>query len=206
MSMETLRLSLSQINEGAKLLKEGQVIGFPTETVYGLGVIYDEEKAYKDLMEVKRRPPQKPFTLMCADLEDINKYAKTDERILKFLSNFMPGALTVLLPKKDNLPYFVTLGSDFIGIRISSFEFVRDLIRLTGKPLLVPSANKAGEPPLSFYEDVIKEFDEDIAAIYIEDAKGEKPSTIIKIEQENVYLIREGSISFQEIERKWKEK
>lgn len=201
--METQILSLWEIEIGARFLKQGYVIGFPTETVYGLAVIYDNQKAYDMLMDVKKRPPQKPFTLMCADLTDLEKYAYVNDKIISFLNSYMPGALTVLLPKKDILPSWVTLDSDFIGVRISGFPFVRNLIREVGKPLLVPSANESGQPPLSMFEDVKRVFNHKVRALYQEDAQGELPSTIIKIDNNNVYLLREGAIPFQEIERKW---
>lgn len=201
--METKILSLLEIKEGAAYLKQGDVIGFPTETVYGLAVIYDNQRAYDMLMDVKKRPPQKPFTLMCADLMDLEKYAHVNDKIISFLSAYMPGALTVLLPKKDILPSWVTLDSDFVGIRISSYSFVRDLIREVGKPLLVPSANESGRPPLSIFEDVKKVFNHKVTALYQKDAQGELPSTIIKIDNDKVYLLREGAIPFQQIERKW---
>lgn len=201
--METKILSLLEIKEGAAYLNQGYVIGFPTETVYGLAVIYDNQKAYDMLMEVKKRPPQKPFTLMCSDLIDLEQYAYVDEKIISFLSSYMPGALTVLLPKKDILPSWVTLDSDFVGIRISGMSFVRNLIREVGKPLLVPSANESGEAPLSKFEDVKTIFNHKVKALYQEDAQGELPSTIIKIDNNKVYLLREGAIPFQQIERKW---
>ncbi len=206
MAMLTCQLSLTQIYEGAQLLKAGKVIGFPTETVYGLAVIYDDRNAYESLMNVKRRPPQKPFTLMCSNLDEIAHYAVVDEHILSFLRSYMPGALTVLLPKRSDLPEWVTLDSDYVGIRISSLSFVRELIRQTGKPLLVPSANRSNKPPLSHFNDVKEEFDGEVAALYQADAQGDSPSTIIKIDHHNIYLIREGNIPFHEIERKWKEK
>ena len=100
---------------------------------------------------------------------------------------------------------FVTLGSEYVGIRISSHPFVLNLIKKVGKPLLVPSANKSGEKPLSEYEDVISVFSGSISAVVMEDALGELPSTIIKIDDDNIELIRQGSLSFEELNKTWRE-
>ena len=123
----------------------------------------------------------------------------------KLLNKYMPGPLTVLLKSKKELPYFVTLGSEYVGIRISSHPFVLNLIKKVGKPLLVPSANKSGEKPLSEYEDVISVFSGSISAVVMEDALGELPSTIIKIDDNNIELVRQGSLSFEELNKTWRE-
>lgn len=148
--MKTLYLNSGQMDVAADLLKQGEVVGFPTETVYGLGVVYDNPLAFSRLVKAKNRPENKPFTLMCGYLEDIKKVAVVDDRTERIIEKFMPGAITLLLEKKDGLPDWVTLGSPFVGVRISSHPLVLSVIRKVQKPLLVPSANLAGEPPLSY--------------------------------------------------------
>ena len=203
--MDTKLLNSTEVELVADLLKNNEVVGFPTETVYGLGVIFDSEEAFKKMMEAKNRPPHKPFTLMCDSINMIKKYVDVSEKVEKLLNKYMPGPLTVLLKSKKELPYFVTLGSEYVGIRISSHPFVLNLIKKVGKPLLVPSANKSGEKPLSEYEDVISVFSGSISAVVMEDALGELPSTIIKIDDNNIELIRQGSLSFEELNKTWRE-
>ncbi|MGM9858351.1 MAG: L-threonylcarbamoyladenylate synthase [Bacilli bacterium] len=202
--METKLLNSTEVELAADLIKNEEVVGFPTETVYGLGVLYDSEKAFKKMMEAKNRPPHKPFTLMCDSINMIKKFVNVNEKIEKFLNMFMPGPLTVLLKTKKELPSFVTLGSEYVGIRISSHPFVLNLIKKVGKPLLVPSANKSGEKPLSEYEDVINAFSGEISAVVMEDALGELPSTIIKID-EDIELVRQGSLTLEELNKTWRE-
>lgn len=202
--MLTRRFEEKQSEELAKLLLQEEVVGFPTETVYGLGVLFDSRKAYERLMEVKDRPEQKPFTLMCGSFETIKEYAFVDDRIERLLHHFMPGPLTVLLKGKPDVPAWVTMGLKTIGVRISSHPVVSDIINKAGKPLLVPSANKSGEPPLKDWREVAKIFDKEIAGLVMLDADGDLPSTIVDLSAD-IRLIREGSIPMTEIRKIWEE-
>ena len=106
------------ISKYASILINGGIIAFPTETVYGFGVIFDDEKAYEKLINIKRRPPEKPFTLMCEKTSDIKK----------IINKFMPGQLTIILKAKPGLPSFVVSKDNTVGIRISSHPIVQSLI------------------------------------------------------------------------------
>ena len=191
-------LKQNEINEAAKILKDGGLIAFPTETVFGFGVIYDNKASYDRLISVKRRPPEKPFTLMLSDVEQIKQYACVDERAKKLIDKYMPGQFTIILKAKDNLPSYCVSQEGNVGIRISSDNLVRELIRKVGKPLLVPSANKSGEPPLTKSDDVISIFDKEIDAIIIGESTSNVPSTIVLIDDE-VKVIREGLIKKEDI-------
>ena len=195
------KFSPEQYKDAAKILKEGGLIAFPTETVFGLGVIFDNEASYKRLIDVKRRPPEKPFTLMLSDIEQIEKYAYVNDKARKLISSFMPGQFTIILKAKENLPSYCVSKEDNVGIRISSDELVRKLIREVGKPLLVPSANKSGEPPLTKDNDVIGIFDNEIDAIIMGESISNTPSTIVLID-EDVHILREGLIKKVDIFKK----
>ena len=187
----------NQLDDAAKILREGGLIAFPTETVFGFGVIFDNELSYKRLIEVKRRPPLKPFTLMLSDIDQIDTYANVDDRARKLISAYMPGQFTIILKAKEGLPkYCVSDGN--VGIRISSDDLVRNLIRKVGKPLLVPSANKSGEPPLTEYEDVISIFKDEIDGIIIGETESNVPSTIVIVGDE-VKVLREGLIKTDDV-------
>lgn len=195
------KFSLEQYKDAAKILKEGGLIAFPTETVFGLGVIFDNEASYKRLIDVKRRPPEKPFTLMLSDIEQIEKYAYVNDKARKLISSYMPGQFTIILKAKENLPSYCVSKEGNVGIRISSDELVRKLIREVGKPLLVPSANKSGEPPLTKDNDVIGIFDNEIDAIIMGESISNTPSTIVLID-EDVHILREGLIKKDDIFKK----
>ena len=188
----------NQLEEAALIVKNGGLIAFPTETVFGFGVIFDNKESYDRLISVKRRPPEKPFTLMLSDVEQIEKYAFVDERAHKLIKKYMPGQFTIIVRTKDNLPSYCVSKEGNVGIRISSDNLVRELIRKVGKPLLVPSANKSGEPPLTKSNDVIAIFENEIDGIIIGESTSNVPSTIVMLD-EDVKVIREGLISKEEI-------
>ena len=182
-------------------LNNHQVIAFPTETVFGLGVYYDDEEAYNLLNKIKRRREDKPYTLMLYDINQINKYAYIDEKMIKALSKFMPGPLTILLKSKENVPGYVTHNTGIIGVRIPENKEALDLLRYLEKPLLVPSANRAGEKPAMNDEEVRQIFQDEIKVIIPGKAIGGLPSTIIDLTGEEIKLIRQGPISLEDIKK-----
>ena len=182
-------------------LNNHQVIAFPTETVFGLGVYYDDEEAYNLLNKIKRRREDKPYTLMLHDINQINKYAYIDEKMIKALSKFMPGPLTILLKSKENVPGYVTHNTGIIGVRIPENKEALDLLRYLEKPLLVPSANRAGEKPAMNDEEVRQIFQDEIKVIIPGKAIGGLPSTIIDLTGEEIKLIRQGPISLEDIKK-----
>ena len=191
-------LKQSDIKEAAKILKDGGIIAFPTETVFGLGVIYDNEASYDRLIEVKKRPPEKPFTLMLSSVEDIDKYAYVSEVSRKLINKFMPGQFTIILKGKLNLPDYVISKEGNVGIRVPDYKLVQELIHKVGKPLLVPSANRSGEEPATNSDEVINNFKGELDAIILGESVSDVPSTIVLVDDE-VQIIREGLISKEEI-------
>ena len=194
-------LKSTELDEAAKLLQEGKVIAFPTETVYGLGVIYDSKEAYDALVSVKRRPPDKPFTLMLADLEDVEKYAVLNKISKALVDNFMPGQFTMITKAQPGLPAWCVSNIGNVGIRIADYDLIRDLIRKTGKPLLVPSANKSGEQPGTTAKEVVDAFGDELAAVIDGKTVSNVPSTIVLVEEKYTQVFREGAIKIEDIKR-----
>jgi len=196
--VNTIVLTAQQLSVAAQSLRSGEVVAFPTETVFGLGVIFDNETAYKRLVSIKERPPTQPFTLMCGDIDEIAKYAELDALSEKIIKHFMPGPLTIIVKVKPDVPSFVTLNTRFIGIRVSESKLVQTLIKKVGRPLLVPSANKHGEQPALTSEQALNAFTGEIPYIIEGSSSSNIPSTIIKIDGK-IELIRLGSIPFEKI-------
>lgn len=188
-----------QIDEARKYLESGEVIAFPTETVYGLGVLASSEECFIKLVKIKNRKPNKPFTLMISNINQAKKYIEFDETSLKIISKFMPGELTLILKAKKNVPHYLDLNTGYIGIRIPNSEFVLKLIDSLNEPLLVPSANPSDLPPAKNSLEVKKYFPENLAAIVEGDTKSNVPSTVIKVENNTIILLREGNIKLDEI-------
>ncbi len=188
-----------ELERAKEVLDNHGVIAFPTETVMGLAVYYDDYDAYLKLNNIKRRPEDKPYTMMVKSLKEIEKYAYVDERTQKIMASFMPGPLTILLPAKDSVPTWVTHNSGIIGIRIPSNEIGLALLNALDKPILVPSANRSGENPALNSGETKKIFGDEVDFIIEGEANLDKPSTIIDLTGEEIKIVRPGPISIEEI-------
>jgi len=195
----------TNLERAKQILLEGGVIAFPTETVMGLGVVFDNFIAYQNLNKIKGRPEDKPYTMMVKDVDEISKYAYVSANAQKVINRFMPGPLTILLKSRDNVPNWVTHNTGIIGIRIPNHKVLLELLNKVEKPLLVPSANPSGEPPATNINQVLIYFNNLLDYIIEINSAGEKPSTIIDFTNEDPVIIREGSISHQQIIKEIKE-
>lgn len=188
------------LSSALKALNNHQVIAFPTETVFGLGVFYDDEEAYNLLNKVKNRREDKPYTMMLGDVNDIFKYAGVNDKYLPIIKKYMPGSLTILVAAQGIVPSYVTHNTGIIGIRIPSNQEALDLLKFIKKPLLVPSANKADQKPALSAQEVKDIFGDEIAVIIPGEISSGEPSTIIDLTQDKIKLVRKGPISLEEIE------
>ncbi|MBA5745712.1 L-threonylcarbamoyladenylate synthase [Aerococcus sp. 150760007-1] len=158
-------IQASEIDEGAALLQDGQLVAFPTETVFGLGAIANNADAVKSVYTVKGRPSDNPLIVHIADPEDIFDYMidndlERHDLIEKLTAQFWPGPLTLVVPvKPDTFPSVVTGGMDTVGIRLPDHGTTRDLIRATGFPIVGPSANISGKPSPTQVAHVMHDFD-----------------------------------------------
>ena len=189
----------SEIDTIALELKNGKVIAFPTDTVYGVSVIYDDLAALENLKRAKGRPETKPIPTMVASLEQIRKIAVVDDRALKVIKSFMPGAITIILPKKDELSDYITNGKKTIAIRIPNDDFILKLIDKCDRPLLVSSANLSGGDNSFTTNDVLAQLDGRIDGVVEGTAGGKLASTIVDLTDDNITILREGPISYEEI-------
>ena len=180
-------------------LNNSKVIAFPTETVMGLGVFYDDYEAYQLLNKIKGRPENKPYTLMIGDIKDIEKFAYVSAKDKKIIEAFMPGAVTLLLKARDVVPGYVTHNTGVIGVRVPDLKEIQELINYCEKPLLVPSANKSGEKPALTSEEVKEIFKDELGYIIEGEARGGVPSTIVDLTGEQVKIVREGPITLNQI-------
>lgn len=193
-------IAQKNINQASKILKSGGLIAFPTETVFGLGVIYNNKESYDRLNVVKRRPPEKPYTVMCADPEDALKFIEANETSRKLINKFMPGQFTLIGKAKAGLPEWCVSKEGTVGIRVPDLEIVREMIRKVGKPLLVPSANKSGETPANTAKEAENIFKDEIDAIVEGESNSKTPSTIILVDGSSIKMIREGIITLKQVE------
>lgn len=185
------------------LLKHG-VIAFPTETVMGLACVFDDFEAYTKLNQVKRRPEDKPYTLMLKNKHEIKKYAVISEKIQRVIDAFVPGSITLLVPLKEGtVPEFATHGMPILGVRVPENDESLAVLEAIGKPLLVPSANRSGEAPALTSEEVKQIFGDEVDFVVSGEAKKNRPSTIVDLTKTTPKVVREGPISELEILKVW---
>ena len=185
--------------QALEALNNHQVIAFPTETVFGLGVFYDDQEAYELLNKVKRRKEDKPYTMMLCNVKDIDKYAYVDNKYQKLINKFMPGSLTILVKSKANVPGYVTHDTGIIGIRIPSNKEALDLLNYVKKPLLVPSANRADQSPARTCEEVVAIFGDEVKVVVPGQIESGEPSTIVDLTGPELKVIRKGPIPLEEL-------
>ena len=197
----------SEAASASEALRKGGVVAFPTETVMGLGVVYNDRRAYDRLNKVKERPEDKPYTLMVKNVKEIAKYAVIDEATQRVIDSFMPGSLTILVKvKKNSVPSYVTHNTDVIGIRVPTNIEARILLDMVSIPLLVPSANKSGSKPALNSDEVKQIFGEELDFVMSGKAKGEVPSTIVDLTKDSPKVVRPGPISEEDIVKVWNNK
>ncbi|MFO8021923.1 MAG: L-threonylcarbamoyladenylate synthase, partial [Perlabentimonas sp.] len=136
---------LSNLEIAAKYIQEGNLVAFPTETVYGLGANALNPLAVAKIFELKERPSFDPLIIHIANLHQLEKLVLTqDERVYKLAEKFWPGPLTMVLPKSNIVPDIVTSGLSTVGIRMPNNDIALELISKSGCPVAAPSANKFG--------------------------------------------------------------
>lgn len=180
-----------------KLMKDGGVVVYPTETAYGIGCNALDEKAIEKVYEAKERPREKGLTVICSSLEQAERYGDISETERKLVEEFMPGPLTLIVEKKSEVPE--NLNESFV-FRISSSETARELAR--DFPVVATSANISGRETSYSVGEISEELLE--KADFVLD-KGElergPTSTIAKVEGNNLEVVREGPITLSELKK-----
>lgn len=204
--MEIKRLNNIENNdlkEIAVKMKEGRIVIFPTETVYGVGTNALDKKACEKIFEIKGRPNNKPLIVLIYDFEMLKTIVQEPNEIEKeLMEKFWPGPLTIILKKKSCISDVVTAGKEDVGIRMTSGEVARRLIEIAKVPIVAPSANLSGNPTGIKPDDIIRDLGDKVD--YMIDCgyiKSETTSTVIKVEDKKIKVLREGVISKKELEK-----
>ena len=195
-----------QVEKGIKILKEGGVIAFPTDTVYGLGADAFNLKAVERVYEIKNRPEYLPLPLLIADIAQLTTVAEPAFGIAWLLANrFWPGGLTLVLPKTVSLPHYLVKGST-VAVRIPNHPICLALIERLGRPIIGTSANISGKASaLTAYE--VKRQLGDKVDLIIDGGRcpGGNESTIVDVTHEVPMVLRHGIIPTYEIDKAYKE-
>ncbi len=185
------------VDEAARILRSGGLVVFPTETVYGLGANALDPEAVASIFRAKGRPADNPLIAHLSRLEDWSLVASQLPEAASFLfGRFSPGPLTILLPRRPDLPEAVTAGLPRVALRIPSHPLARALIAAAGVPVVAPSANRSGRPSPTSYAMACAEMDGRADAILDGgDCEHGLESTVVSVEASRLRILRPGAIS-----------
>ncbi|MBE6686561.1 MAG: threonylcarbamoyl-AMP synthase [Ruminococcaceae bacterium] len=188
------------LDRAAEIIKNGGLVAFPTETVYGLGANALDPLAAKKIYSAKNRPSNNPLIIHISDPADAEKYCFTNELYYKLAKRFMPGPLTVILPKKDIVPYAVTGGLETVAVRVPSSKTARSFIERSGVAIAAPSANLSGKPSPTKAQHVILDMYGRIDMIIAgEDSQIGLESTILSLAEAVPKIYRPGKVTYEEL-------
>ena len=201
--MKTLVLDKTQINVAAELLKNGGVVGIPTETVYGLAADALNGEAVAKIFKAKGRPMDNPLIVHIADFGDIDRFGLVEtipESARLLAKHFWPGPLTMIMKRTDVIPNEVSAGLDTVAIRFPSHPVAQKIIRAANTPLAAPSANLSGSPSPTTARHVLNDMDGKIDAV-LDGGASEVgvESTVITLAAGVPRVLRPGGVTVEEL-------
>lgn len=193
---------MSDINTAIAKLLNGDVVAFPTETVYGLGADCTNDQAVEKIFSLKGRPSFNPLIIHVSNLDHALKYGEFNRLALRLAQSFWPGPLTLVVPLRPNNPISprVTAGLSTIAIRVPKHPIAQQLLDQYPNPIAAPSANKSGYVSPTKYQHVYDEFKDDIFIVPGDQSYIGLESTIVDCSTEDISILRPGSITLNEIE------
>jgi L-threonylcarbamoyladenylate synthase len=193
------------IRKAARLIRQGTVVAFPTETFYGLAALGTDYNAIARVYLLKKRAVHKSLSILVADINELDNWIENLSREARHLAaSFWPGPLTLVCAAGKNLPTNLTAGTGKIAVRISSHPVAQALVQAVGKPITATSANRSGSPSCRSCEEVLSQLGEDLEVIV--DAgltPGGKASTIADVTTWPPRILRIGAIAAQEVLSCW---
>ena len=189
------------VARAAALLRAGELVAFPTDTVYGVGAIVWDATAVDKLYAAKLRALDKAIPVLLADPADIALVARDlPPAALRIAEHFWPGPLTLVVPRAECVPDEVTAGGDTVAVRVPDHDLARALIRAAGAPLATTSANLSGQPSPVTAQEVAAQLGERIGLI-LDGGRcpGGVPSTILDLTQPQPRILRPGPINLEQI-------
>lgn len=181
------------INKAVDILREGGVIIYPTDTVYGFGCDIFNKKAVERIYMIKNETRTKLFSFLCSDLKDIAKYAKVSDYAYKSIKKLIPGAYTFILPAAKQVPKILWTKRKTVGIRVPDNEIARTLAERLGNPILSTSVTKRKGDLIYNPVEIKSIFNRQVDLMLSMGALNGVPSSIIDLTGETAEIVREGS-------------
>jgi L-threonylcarbamoyladenylate synthase len=197
------------LKQAARLIIKGEVLVCPTDTGYAFSASALDTRAIASVFNLKGRSYSNPIHVAVSSIEDAEKYARINEAARHLARHFLPGALTLVLPKREIIPALLVAGRDTIGIRIPNNRVILSLAEMTALPLTTTSANISGQPTPYSVEEVTGQLEETLQKVALVLDQGPLParelSTIVDLAVSPPQLIRQGLVSWLEIREVLKE-
>ncbi len=192
MTARTVRFNRSGVSEGARVVKSGGLIIYPTDTVYGLGCDPFDERAVSRLFQTKGREA-KPVPVLCADLESAGRLVSMNDTALSLARRHWPGQLTIVAPLKRRVPVLVDQGGGTVGVRVPALPLCVELIRLCGGFLTGTSANVSGFPSCRSAEESLAALGEKVDLVLDGGTRDGQESTVVRIDGDSFEVLRRGT-------------
>jgi tRNA threonylcarbamoyl adenosine modification protein (Sua5/YciO/YrdC/YwlC family) len=185
------------IRMAAQKLRDGEVIAFPTDTVYGLGCSLHEKKAIARLYQIKRVDEGHPMSLLCSDLKHLSVYAQVSTPVYKVMRRLVPGPYTFILPATREVPKLMLRKQHTVGIRVPVHNVIRDLVTELGHPLINTSAQIGDEDLLLSGEDIEDRLGKQLGCVIDGGILPDVRSTILDLTKEEPVVVRRGKGVFE---------
>jgi L-threonylcarbamoyladenylate synthase len=201
LSVDSIKPESAKIEKAVEMLKSGNLVAFPTDTVYGIGADAFNKSAVEKIFTAKGRDSKKPLQVLIADKDDLNLIVEKQSDILhQLVDRFFPGALTIVMPAKADFPRWVTCGLDTVGVRMPSNPIALEMIKSFGRPISATSANISGMPDPKDAQQVLEYLDGKINLILDGGSTPDDvPSTVIDISVNPPKILRQGKLNTEEI-------
>ena len=184
-----------KIQRAVEVLRQGGVIAYPTDTVYGIGCDITQKKAVDRVYAIKRMKPDQPLAFICPDLGDLAKYALVDDRTYRLMRRLTPGPYCFILEASREVPRILQMKRKTVGIRVPHDEVCLALVRALGNPIVSSTASKDGEP-LNDPADIDEAFP-GLDLILDAGYGGLTPSTVLDVTGSDIVVVREGAGSVE---------
>lgn len=194
-------INKNDLIEIGKIIKNGGLVVFPTETVYGIGADARNKEAVKKIFKAKGRPQDNPLIVHISNYDMLNKFTCDISDIeKKLMDRFWPGPFTIILKSNGNLPIDVTAGLDTVGVRMPDNDIALSIIEESNTPIAAPSANVSGRPSGTNIKDIFDELDNKVDA-FVDggDTNIGIESTVVKVDNNVVNILRPGKVSLEDI-------
>jgi tRNA threonylcarbamoyl adenosine modification protein (Sua5/YciO/YrdC/YwlC family) len=186
------------IDKAVALLKDGGVMAYPTDTIYGFGCDMYNKKAIQRIYQIKKRDPQKPFSFICSDLKNISLYAQVTNPAYKIMKRYLPGPYTFILLGTKQVPKMMTTKRKTVGIRVPDNNICLSLVKALGNPIISTSVGFSGREVLSDPSLIEETFGSQIDLTIDGGILANQPSTIISLIDDEIEVIREGLGEFRQ--------